>query len=129
MKYKTQFTAQNERKVNFEVTGNESPVVKTVIRGNSEKLAQMTLAGVYAEGSRLGYEFGPEDRLPENIEVRPTRGTDVIDVMVYAEKLSKRIREAIATGGQKKGDETNETEPVRVREENATAREVETEKN
>lgn len=95
MKFKTQYTAQKQVKTVGEVTGDETPVIKTNIRNNSEKLAQMQLAGVYAEGQRLGYHFDADERLPAVINPPPGRGVDVIDVLKYAENLNTRIRQAV----------------------------------
>lgn len=64
--WKNQFQKQADMgQQKHEITGEESPVVKTPVRGNAEKLAQMLLAGQYVEGQRLGYEFGPEDAIPQ----------------------------------------------------------------
>lgn len=106
MIFKTQFTAQKQAKIIGEVTGEETPVIKTNIRGNSEKLAQMQLAGVYAEGQRLGYHFEADEKLPAVINPPPGRGVDVIDVLKYAEDLNAKIRKAVINAQKGVTDET-----------------------
>lgn len=93
--YATQWTRQAEikRKKPHEITGDESMVVKTPIKGNSERLAQMQLAGQYVEAQRIGYQFGPEDKIPAEIEVLPGRNVDPVDVLKYVEAFGRRIRE------------------------------------
>ena len=82
-------------KSKHEITGDESPVVKTQVRGNAEKLAQMLLAGQYVEGQRLGYEFGPEDAIPDTIMVKPGKKADIVEVLDFAAELGARIRASI----------------------------------
>jgi len=79
-----------------EVTGDITPVVKVAVHGNAERLAQMMLAGQYAEAERIGYEYGPEDQLPDEIVPRPGRGVDPIDVLKYVEAFGARIRAQVA---------------------------------
>lgn len=75
-----------------EDTGKETPVVAIQVRGNAEKLAQMMLAGQYVEAARLGYEFGPEDKIPDEILTRPDKKADITEVLEYVEQFGKRIR-------------------------------------
>lgn len=94
--WKNQYQIQPEMaKQKHEETGEESLVVKTQVRGNAEKLAQMMLAGQYVEGQRLGYEFGPEDVIPDEIRVRPGRSADIVQVLDFAAELGSRIRASI----------------------------------
>lgn len=94
--WKNQYQKQPEMaKQKHEETGEESLVVKTQVRGNAEKLAQMMLAGQYVEGQRLGYEFGPEDVIPDEIRVRPGRSADIVQVLDFAAELGSRIRASI----------------------------------
>lgn len=99
-----------------EDTGTETPVVAVHIRGNAEKLAQMMLAGQYVEAARLGYEFGPEDKIPDEILTRPGKKADITDVLDYVEQFGKRIRAQVrnmqkeqndAAGGVRDEDETS----------------------
>lgn len=123
MEYQTQFMPR--RKSPGEITGDETPVVKTLIRGNSEKIAQMMLAGQYVEASRLGYEYGPEDKLPDQILTRPDKGADIIHVLKYVEDFGTRVREQVKERERKARDVRSNTG---VSEENGSSSEGEKEK-
>lgn len=111
--WKNQYQMQDDmQKQKHEITGEDSPVVKTSVRGNAEKLAQMLLAGQYVEGHRLGYEFGPEDAIPEEIMVRPGKSADIVQVLDFAADLGARIRASTRSQEAK-----NETKPDGVRAE------------
>lgn len=111
--WKNQYQKQAEMKdQKHETTGDDTPVVKTPVRGNAEKLAQMLLAGQYVEGQRLGYEFGPEDAIPEEIMVRPGKSADIVQVLDFAADLGARIRASIRSQEAK-----NEAESAGVRKE------------
>lgn len=101
--FTNQFSLQERdvRKDIHEQTGSITPVVKTTVKGNAEKLAQMMLAGQYAEAERVGYEYGPDDQLPDDIVPRPGRGVDPIEVLKYVEAFGQRIRSQIAEAKEK----------------------------
>lgn len=106
--WKNQYQKQSEMaKQKHEETGDESLVVKTQVRGNAEKLAQMMLAGQYVEGQRLGYEFGPEDAIPDEIRVRPGKSADIVQILDFAAELGSRIRASIRSQEAKSETVTN----------------------
>nr|QJB19718.1 MAG: hypothetical protein [Microvirus sp.] len=117
--WKNQYQKQLDMcKQKHELTGEDSLVVKTAVRGNAEKLAQMLLAGQYVEGQRLGYEFGPEDAIPDTITVRPGKSADIVQVLDFAADLGARIRASIRSKEAK-----IEAEPTGVREEDGKGKE------
>lgn len=87
------FTQYNQPKKRIrENTGPETLVVQVPVLSNAERIAQMLLNGQMLEAQRIGYEFGPEDELPDNIRTRPGKGADIVTVMEFMESFGDRIR-------------------------------------
>lgn len=95
------YTHYNRPKLNRENTGSESLVPNVRVIGNSERIAQMILAGQHLEANRIGYEYGPEDVIPEDAFVRPGRSADVTKVLDYIEDFGDRLRAHVASLAQK----------------------------
>lgn len=124
--FATQWSRQEEKDERVhEITGNESMVVKTPVRGNSERLAQMMLAGQYVEAERIGYEYGPEDIIPEEISYRPGKSADPVEILKFVESFGRRIREsarkvaedaAKSTGLRKENENSSKSQSGETRE-------------
>lgn len=75
-----------------EMTGSETLVTKVAVLSNAERIAQMLLNGQMLEAYKIGYEFGPDDQIPENFRTRPGKGADIVTVMEFMESFGERIR-------------------------------------
>ena len=79
----------------FEDTGTDTLVTQVPVMSNSALVGRSILAGQYIEAAKVGYEFGPQDKLPKEISVRPSKSADVVTLLDYIHDFRQRIDQKI----------------------------------
>lgn len=109
MKFKTQY--EYRKKTVCEETGSVSPVVNVPVMSNTERIAQLILSGQMLEAGRVGYEYGPDDKIPDNAYPRPGRNADITTLLGYIEHIGAKLREHVASVNQKKKEAAQPVAP------------------
>lgn len=81
-------------------TGPDTLVSAVPVLSTSAKIGQMMLTGMRIDAINYGYDYQADEKLPDEIVVRPGRAADVTELMSYITSFGERMREAMATAKQ-----------------------------
>lgn len=80
-----------KRRAVFEKIPAETLVTQVPVMSHSEQVAQMIMTGQFMEAYKMGYQFQPGEKIPEDVRIRPGKTADVTTVMNYIKTFGEEL--------------------------------------
>lgn len=90
--FRTQYN-RNGRRPKGETNTGITQVTQVVVKSNTERIAQMLIAGQYMAAQRMGYQWTADDKIPEDARPLPGKNADVTAMLTWIQDFGGRLRE------------------------------------